>query len=138
MSNIIDMQVMRYINLFERISHVSTTNCFVYNNIIIFAVPKKLVSRAIGKDASNVKQIYSILGKKARVIEERDIDQLDRFISDIVEPSSFNKIELKNGELTLSANRQNKAALIGRNRVREQELEDILKKFYNIQKLKIL
>ena len=138
MSNMIDMQIMRYINLFERISRVSTTNCFVYNNTIIFAVPKKLVSKAIGKDAANVKQIYSILNKKARVIEERNIDQVDKFISDIIEPASFNKIDLKNGELILSANRQNKAALIGRNRQREQELEDILKKFYNIQKLKIM
>jgi NusA-like KH domain protein len=138
MSNMIDMQIMRYINLFERISRVSTTNCFVYNNTIIFAVPKRLVSQAIGKNAENVKKIFEILRKKARVIEERNIDQLDKFISDVIEPSSFNKIELKNGELTLSANRQNKAALIGRNRQREQELEDILKKFYNIQKLKIL
>ena len=54
MAGVIDMQLMRYINLFSRISKVSTTKCFTYNNQIIFAVPKDKVSMAIGKGAENV------------------------------------------------------------------------------------
>jgi NusA-like KH domain protein len=138
MSNTINMQVMRYINLFERISRVSTTNCFVYNNTIVFAVPKKLVSRAIGKDAENVRRVREILGKKARVIQERDINELDKFIADIVEPAEINGVSIENDVVVVNANRQNKASLIGRERAREKELQEILKSFYNLDKLKIV
>ena len=49
MAEIIDMQLMRYINLFSRTTRVPTTKCFVYNNQIVFAVPKAKVSVAIGR-----------------------------------------------------------------------------------------
>lgn len=138
MSNIIDMQVMRYINLFEKISRVSTMNCFVYNNTIVFAVPKSLVSRAIGNGAVNVKKMGEILGKKVKVIAERDVGEIQQFVADIVDPVTFNKVELSNGVAVINAGRQNKAALIGRNRVREEELQGILKKFFSIEKIRII
>jgi NusA-like KH domain protein len=138
MSNVIDMQVMRYINLFERISRVSTMNCFIYNNTIIFAVPKSQVSRAIGKGAVNVKQMGEILGRKVKVISEREVGEIQQFIADVIEPATFNKVELNNGIVAVTAGRQNKAALIGRNRVREQELQEILKKFFSIEKIRII
>ena len=40
----IDMQDMRYLNLFGRITQVQTRLCFQYNNFIVFCVPKGLVS----------------------------------------------------------------------------------------------
>lgn len=138
MNNTIDMQLMRYINLLERTARVSTTRCFLYNNTIIFAVPKHLVSKAIGKDAVNVKHIRETIGKKVKVIEERGFEEIGKFIGDIVEPVEFNKVEVQNGEVIVSAGKQNKAALIGRERAREQELADILKQFYPIRGLKIV
>ena len=64
----IDMQLMRYINLFRKVCHVSTTNCFVYNNVIIFAVPKMQVYRAIGRGGENMKKLGLILRKKIKII----------------------------------------------------------------------
>ena len=60
---IINMQTMRYINLLDRASHVKTSKCFVYNNTIMFAVPKEMVSKAIGPDAINVRRIQEVLLK---------------------------------------------------------------------------
>ena len=139
--NTIDMQLMRYINLFAKVSNVSTTHCFVYNNIIIFAVPYDKVYMAIGKNGGNMKRLGEILRKKIKVVElprDESQEQIENFVSHIVEPISFNKIEIYEGIVSISAGRQNKAALIGRNRAREQELEDILKKFFHVQKLKII
>lgn len=136
MSNTIDMQVMRYINLFERISNVSTNKCFVYNNTIFFVVPKDLVSRAIGRDAENVRRMGEVLGKKIRVIALDD--NIEKFVASIIEPYECVKVELKDNVINLNANKQNKAGIIGRSRIREQELEDILKKFFGIEKLRVL
>lgn len=137
MTNTIDMQLMRYINLFYKVSRVSTTNCFLYNNAIIFAVPKRMVSLAIGKNAVNAKRLSEILGKKVKIIAEREINELQNFVSDIVEPVTFNKIELSNGTAVLTAGKQSKAALIGRNRTREEELQKILSNFYGIKEVRI-
>ena len=128
------MQFMRYINLFEKISRVSTTNCFVYNNVIIFAVPKELVSTAIGPGASNVKRMSETLRKKIKVVTMPTSDAgIKKFIEEIVEPIKLNSLELKEGVVIISADRQGKAMLIGRNRVREQELTEILTKTLKVQ-----
>jgi NusA-like KH domain protein len=138
MAKTIDMQFMRYINLFEKISRVSTTNCFVYNNVIIFAVPKELVSTAIGPGASNVKRMSETLRKKIKVVTMPTGDAgIKKFIEEIVEPIKLNSLELKDGIVIVSADRQGKAMLIGRNRVREQELTEILTKTLKVQGLKI-
>ena len=138
----IDMQLMRYINLFGKVCKVSTTNCFVYNHVIVFAVPRTEVFRAIGKKGANMKKLGEILRKKIKVIEmptgEDKQEQMEKFVTAVVEPIGFNKIEAKDGVVSISAGRQSKAALIGRGRAREEELGDIMKRFFHIQKLRIV
>ena len=51
------MQDIRYLNLFSRISRVNTKFCFMYNNTLIFCVPRKLIYKAIGRDGKNVKKL---------------------------------------------------------------------------------
>ncbi len=125
---VINMQTMRYINLLDKTSRVKTRKCFVYNNAIIFAVSRDLVSRAIGPNAENIKFIQQQIGKKIRIIAEaRDISEANRFISDVVYPIKFNSVELKEGIFVLNAGNQSKAALIGRNKRRLDELSGITK-----------
>lgn len=129
----IDMQTMRYINLLDRNSGVKTTKCFIYNNAIIFAVPKALIARAIGQQAYNIRNIEEEIGKKVRVIEEANsVDNMKRFIEDVVAPISFKGVEVKDRTIILTAGSQSKAALIGRNRRRLDELQQILKDTYNL------
>ena len=140
MAETIDMKHMRYINLFSRISKVSTTKCFMYNNQIIFAVPSSKISRAIGKGAVNVRRLREILGKKIKIISMPSLDDkegISKFVTDVVDPIEFSKIDVRNDSVVITAGRQSKAALIGRNRVREKELSDILKNYFGILRFKI-
>ena len=68
MDKIIDMQFMRYLNLFERISRVRTKHCGIYNSTIIFFVEQRDVPKAIGEDGRNIRRIGEILNKKVRVV----------------------------------------------------------------------
>jgi len=139
MINTIDMQQMRYINLFEQVCKVSTKHCFFYNNMIVFFVPKEKVSFAVGKNGMNMKKLGDILRKRIKVVSFSDNENdLHKFVSAIVEPMAFNKIELNGSEVVISAGRQNKAALIGRNHQREKELGEILKNFFKVDKLRIV
>lgn len=56
MTNTIDMQDIRYLNLFERIMGVRTRFCFKYNEGLVFCVPKALVQRSVGENGRNIKE----------------------------------------------------------------------------------
>ena len=123
----INMQIMRYINLLDRIARVKTTKCFVYNNVIIFAVPATLLSKTIGPKGKNVREIQQKLGKRVKIIREAEnILDAERFVEDIVEPVSFVSLEVKNNEIIITAGTRNKAALLGRNKRRYIELSQII------------
>ncbi len=123
----IDMQTMRYINLLSRVAHVKTSKCFTYNNTIIFAVPRDMIGRAVGPQGGNVRQIQLTLGKRVKIISESTgMDDVARFLQDIVEPVTFKSLEMRDGQLVLTAGSQSKAALIGRNKKRLEELAQIV------------
>jgi transcription antitermination factor NusA-like protein len=128
------MQTMRYINLLDEASRVKTKQCFVYNNIIFFAVPKALVSKAIGPSANNVKSIQEHLGKKVKIIASpAGLENASKFVQDLVAPNKFRSLEIKEGCIVLTAgNNQNKAVLIGRNKRRFEELEGIIQDVFGL------
>jgi len=131
MNTTIDMQHMRYINLFEKITGVRTRYCFLYNETLTFAVHRQLVPKAVGLNGKNVKKLNEILEKKIKVIPAPEgIEYLREFVKDVVSPTGFKKIELNNDEVVLTAGTQNKAALLGRNKRRFIELQRIIRDFF--------
>lgn len=144
MDRVMNMQFIRYMNLFSRITKVSAKHCFLYNNMIVFVVPLNAVDRAIGKDNLNLKKMSNIIGKRIRVVSQpKSINDLNKFVSVIVYPIKFQNIELnKNSEdkeiIITAGGRENKAMLIGRMRARETELKDILEQYFAIKTLKIV
>ena len=142
MAKTIDMQLIRYINFFEKVAGVSTTSCFVYNNTIYFAVPKASVMKAVGRNGENVKHISEVFRKKIRVVplpnDFNDAESLKNFFMEIVSPVEITGVELKEGFIVLSGSRESKAILIGRNRVRETELSEAVKTTFGLKGLKIM
>ena len=91
----IDMKVMRYINLFAKVSRVSPKHCLNYNNAVIFVVPGSKVSEAIGDNGKNIKKMSEIIGKKVKVVmEPKDISDAEKFISTIIYPVEMNGVEV--------------------------------------------
>jgi len=131
MKNTIDMQHLRYLNLFYKITKVSTSLCFNYNNMIIFCVPKRFISQSIGKNLENLKKVSGIVKKRVRVVTKpNSIDDAKTFIKSIISPIEFNDLEIKGNEIILTAGSQNKAALIGRNKRRLLEMQKIINNFF--------
>jgi hypothetical protein len=130
MVSTIDMQDMRYLNLFERIMKVRTRFCFRYNQYIVFCVPKPLVAKAVGEGGKNIRKMSGILGKKIKIVPAPNgfID-VDLFIKSVVSPVTFKNIEVKDNEVILSGGK-NKAALIGRHKRRLLEMQKIIKSFF--------
>lgn len=129
---------IRYLNLFERVTGVRTKNCFSYNNAVVFAVPRMSISRAIGSRGDNVKKISEIIKRKIKIIGiPRGLSEAPKFIADIISPVGFKSVEITDNEIIINAGSQNKAALIGRNKIRMQEMHEIIKEYFN-RELKIV
>jgi NusA-like KH domain protein len=135
---IIDLQTIHYINLLDGVSGVKTRKCFTYNNAIFFAVPKEMISRAIGPGAINIKKMHDKLNKKIKIIQEpKGVEDVSKFIEDVVEPVAFKQVDIEDKTVVLNAGSQSKAALIGRNRRRETELKQIIQDNFGME-LKIV
>jgi len=134
-----DMRFIRYINMFERVTRISPKHCFEYNNMLVFIVPHKFVMMAIGRNNSNLEELSRIFSKRIRVLAEpRDEKDMQNFILTLISPVKFDKLELKDGELTItSGGMESKAMLIGRNKVRLEELKDILKQNFGVKDVRI-
>ena len=125
------MQDMRHLNLFMNITKISTRFCFNYNDTIFFCVPKNLVSKAIGENGRNSKQLSQILNKKIKIIPAPNgIEDAKQFIQAIVDPIEIKNVETLNEEMIIHAGSKNKAALIGREKRRLLEMRKIVRDFF--------
>jgi NusA-like KH domain protein len=131
MVNTLDMQDLRYLNLFEKVTGIRTHYCFEYNNTVIFCVPREFVSKALGPNVSNLRRISEIVKKRIKVIAiPKDSRDTKRFIELVVSPVTFKDIEILPNEIVLNAGSQSKAALIGRDKRRLLEMQKITKDFF--------
>lgn len=143
MTKTFDMQFMRYINLFEKLTRVEAKHCFTYNNTLVFIVPAPFVQRAIGKDNINLKKLSGILGKRIRVLAQPNgVADITRFVSVLVSPIQFDKLDIIKNEkdekeaIITTPGRESKAMLIGRARAREAELKDILNQYFDVKNVR--
>ena len=131
MISTLDMQDLRYLNLFAQITRVNTRYFFEYNNMLVFCVPRNLVKKALGENAENLKKMSGIVGKRIRVVAQPSgIEDAREFIERIVNPLTFNDLEITNDEIIMNAGRMNKALLIGREKRRLIEMQNIVKSFF--------
>ena len=131
MVNVIDMQDLRYLKLFSKITRVNTRYFFMYNNMLVFFVPKNLVQKSMGEKAKNLKKMSEILKKRIRVVAlPNNLKDLKGFIEAIIHPLTFQGLEIKENEIILSAGKMSKAALIGREKRRLKEMQKIIKFFF--------
>ena len=108
--------------------------------MVIFVVSKNKVLRSIGKDNSNLEKISRILSKRIRILAEpkdKSLEEMKIFVTTLVSPVKFNDIEKNDSEVTITAGREGRARLIGRARIRQKELAEILEQYFGVKTLKI-
>mgnify|MGYP001613830171 CR=1 FL=1 len=138
MIKILDMQFMRYANLFNKITNIRCKHCFEYNNAVIFAVPRKFVMKSIGNNNSNLEKLNNIIGKKIKIVAiPNGKEDIEGFVSIITRPVRFKGIEIKDDEVIINAGMQSKAALIGRGKIRLTEMENILGQYFDVKRVRI-
>jgi hypothetical protein len=140
----LDMKTIQNMNLFEKITRVKPRCCFDYNQIRFFVVPRLLVKKSLGEKASNLSRLEPQIARKIRVIaepEKKTQEEIENFIKIVIFPYEFKRIEIVMNEcepeLHIYSMPKIKAALIGRNKQRLQELSQAMEQFFNIKKVLI-
>lgn len=129
-----DEQTIRHMNLFLSVIGVGAKHCFFYDNAIVFVIKPEFLFFARG----NVEKLGRIIKRKIRIIaspKSNEKEEIEKFIRELAYPIEIKNISL-NEELCIRAG-MNKAFLIGRGRKKEQELQNILKEYFGIKKLRI-
>ncbi len=131
MESTLDMRDLRYLNLFAKITKVDTRYFFEYNNMLVFCVPRRLIQKALGQNAENLKKMSGIVGKRIRVVAQPEgIEDAREFIERIVSPITFGGLEITADEIIMIGGKMNKALLIGREKKRLSEMKNIVKYFF--------
>ncbi len=137
-TKVLDMQFIRYANLFYNVTKIRTNHCFEYNHAIVFVVPRHLVMKSIGMNNINLERLSSIIGKKIKIVAiPNGINDIKNFVSVITKPVRFNSIEVLGDEVVINAGNQSKASLIGRDKARLLEMQNILEQYFGIKKVRV-
>ncbi|RMD67106.1 hypothetical protein D6817_02460 [Candidatus Pacearchaeota archaeon] len=126
---VIDMQTIRNINLFEKVTRVKTKWCFPYSNSIVFVLrDKRETLRASELLKQKRELVEKTLGKRVKLVWlPRSNASLREFVEEIVAPTKFKDLVVEGNKVTIVAGtRQSKGLLIGREKARLNELKRIL------------
>lgn len=133
-----DIQKMQYMNSFEQVTGVKAKCCFYYSNIVVFAVPKMFLARAVGRNAENIRYLAQKINRRIKIIATPNSKaDLENFINSIVYPYHINSLSFENDMVLVHANPKIKALLIGRGKTKVHELAEAVEIFFGIKEVQI-
>jgi len=131
------MTAMKFMSMFETITHVQAKDCIIDEQQILFIVPEQQIGKAIGKHGVNVKELERILKKKIKIIEF-DSEALN-FVRNVIFPLRLRDCHHERGIITLSAeDSKTRGILIGRAASNLRATENIVKRYFPIEEIKVL
>ncbi len=131
-----DMNLMKFISLFESITRAAVDDAFQIDDTVYFIVREGEIGKAIGKKGTNYRRIEGILKKKIRLIENSK--DLNKFVQNAVFPSKLANIEIDDKVIVLTAvDTKTRGMLIGRGGTSLRNLETIVKRYFDVDEIKV-
>ena len=126
---------MRYMSLFESLTGAKVKDC-ILNDIVMFVVHENEMGKAIGKHASNIKRVENTLKKRIKLVEfNNDVSQ---FVQNLIYPLKAREIKEEDGIVTVyGEDTRTKGLLIGRDRRNLNSINDIVKRYFKIEEVKV-
>jgi len=130
-----NLDVMRYMSLFESLTGAKVKDCIV-NDIVLFVVHENEMGKAIGKQGSNIKRVENTLKKKIKLVEfNNDVSQ---FVQNLISPLKAKEIKEEGMIVTIyGEDTKTKGILIGRDRHNINSTNDIVKRYFKVEEVKV-
>ena len=130
-----DSEIMKLMTLFESMTRAKLKDC-ILNERLLFIVEGNEIGKAIGKKGSNIKRLENMLNKRIKVVEfSPDVLQ---FIKNLLYPLQTSGIENNDDVIVIQADTKTKSLIIGRNQQNLKNLISIVKRFFDIESIKVV
>jgi len=132
-----DMQVMKFISLFEAITRSKLKDCIVGESLITFVVESGEISKAIGKGAVNVRRLEQKLKKKIKIVEFND--EITGFVKNLVFPAKVKDMNYDGSTITImAADLSSRGLIIGRDAKKLRNYESITQRYFpHLKEIKV-
>ncbi len=129
-------EIMNFMSLFEKVTKVALKDCFEEGDKLYFIVEEVNISKAIGKNASNVKRIQTMFNRKIKIVGFNP--EIVGFIKNNVYPVTVKDIQQTEKIITITAkDTLGRGLLIGRNAQNLRDLEKVVKRYFDIEEIKV-
>jgi NusA-like KH domain protein len=130
--------LLKIMSLFENVTRVELKDSFVdANGMLTFIVKENDIGKAIGKKASNVRNLERLLMKRIKIVEFNP--DVVKFAKNMIAPLMAEDITVDNDKVMIKgADMRTKGLLIGRNSQNIRNLENILGKYFNIKSVRVI
>tara|TARA_Y100000034_G_C6886165_1_gene406948 strand:- start:494 stop:901 length:408 start_codon:yes stop_codon:yes gene_type:complete len=133
----LNLELIQYINLFEKITRTKVKNCFYHKERLVFIVGKGQGRKAVGKRAFNVQKITKLINKKIKIVEYNE-DPV-KFINSFASPIDIESVDFTDNIINLKVKTaKDKGILIGRNGQNLENIKKIMDYYFKIKNVKIL
>jgi len=124
-------EIIGYINVFESITKTNVKDCYVDKHLV-FIVEQGEIGKAIGKNGSNVKRVSNLFKKSVKIVEFNK--NVEEFVKNLILPIKSKAYKEGEGVVVLELGSvANRASVLGKNRRNIKELNEIVKKYFNVE-----
>jgi len=130
-----DMNVMKYMSLFDSITRAGLKDCII-DHAIIFVVNEGEIAKAIGKGGINVKKLEKATNKKVKIVEYNT--DIVTFIKNLVYPLKVKEVIQDDDVVTMvPPDSKTRGMLIGRGAMHLRSYETVIKRYFPLKELKV-
>lgn len=131
-----DIDAMKFMSMFENMTGAKLKDCIISEGSITFIVEEGELGKAIGKKGSNVRRLENSFKKKIKISEFSD--NLVKFIQNLTYPAKIEEVKREeNIVIITAADSQSRGSLIGRGASILRAYEAIVKRYYDIEEIKV-
>lgn len=138
---IYDQETLQKMRLFEDITRAKLKDFFddPVQGRLVFIVQEGNLWKALGKKSANVKRLEKSFGRKIKIVEYSE--DIVVFIKNMVQPLKVNDVKKEDDEgvyIIDGGDVQTRGLLIGRNAKNLRNLEENIRRFFDIKEIKVI
>ncbi|MBU0615535.1 MAG: NusA-like transcription termination signal-binding factor [Nanoarchaeota archaeon] len=130
-----DINLMKYISLFESITQAKVKDCFEEGEKLVFIVYPNEMGKAIGKNGVNVKRMVNMLNKQLKIVEFDD--DVCEFIRKYVAPLRVDVTDTEGAIVIRAPDTKTRGLLLGREKANFIRLKDAVSRYFVFGDIKI-
>ena len=132
-----DTDMLKFMALFERITHAKLKDCFFDREKLVFLVGHGEMGKALGKNKNNIVKLEKMLNRKIKIVEFNP--NRIQFITNYLAPLKITDIKEEDDVVTVTgADTKTKGLIIGVKAQNLRNLEKIINKYFKVEEIKVV